>query len=45
MNHGQIVESGIAKAVFSNPQHPYTQALLAAVPDIAEAEQRAQQAE
>lgn len=37
MNHGEIVESGIAKDVFSNPQHPYTQALLAAVPDIAEA--------
>ncbi|MDP6495854.1 MAG: ABC transporter ATP-binding protein, partial [Dehalococcoidia bacterium] len=29
---GQIVESGPAEAVYSQPQHPYTQALLASVP-------------
>lgn len=37
MNAGEIVEHGDAKAVFARPQHPYTQHLLAAVPDIAEA--------
>ena len=37
MNAGEIVERGDAKTVFANPQHPYTQNLLAAVPDIAEA--------
>jgi oligopeptide transport system ATP-binding protein len=32
---GQIVESGTREQIFSNPQHPYTQALLSAalVPD------------
>lgn len=29
---GKIVESGIAREILSNPQHPYTQKLLAAVP-------------
>jgi len=32
MKDGKIVESGIAEDVFSNPQEPYTQQLLAAVP-------------
>ncbi|MFK8080170.1 MAG: ABC transporter ATP-binding protein [Granulosicoccus sp.] len=29
---GRVVESGTAEAVFSSPQHPYTQALLSATP-------------
>jgi ABC-type glutathione transport system ATPase component len=33
MYRGRIVEWGTADAVFSNPQHEYTQTLLAAVPD------------
>jgi len=32
MQHGEIVESGKVEAVFSSPQHPYTQRLLAAEP-------------
>ena len=30
---GRIVEKGPRASVFENPQHPYTQALLKAVPD------------
>ncbi|MEM9683607.1 MAG: oligopeptide/dipeptide ABC transporter ATP-binding protein [Pseudomonadota bacterium] len=30
---GKIVESGPAEEIFSRPQHPYTKALLAAVPE------------
>ena len=37
MNAGEIVERGDAKTVFSAPQHPYTQRLLAAVPDVSTA--------
>ncbi|MAQ99286.1 MAG: ABC transporter ATP-binding protein [Oceanospirillaceae bacterium] len=33
MEKGHIVEQGVAKDVFANPQHPYTQKLLSAVPD------------
>jgi peptide/nickel transport system ATP-binding protein len=29
---GKIVEAGTSKNVFNNPQHPYTEALLSAVP-------------
>ncbi|MCK2035719.1 ATP-binding cassette domain-containing protein [Microbacterium sp. SSW1-49] len=32
MQHGHIVEVGTRDEVFNNPQHPYTRALLAAVP-------------
>jgi peptide/nickel transport system ATP-binding protein len=32
MSLGQIVETGPTRAVLGNPQHPYTQKLLAAVP-------------
>ncbi len=33
MYRGRIVEKGPRAAVFERPQHPYTQALLSAVPD------------
>jgi peptide/nickel transport system ATP-binding protein len=32
MNQGEIVERGLAEQVYANPQHPYTQKLLAAIP-------------
>ncbi len=32
MTEGKIVESGATEALFDNPQHPYTQKLLAAEP-------------
>ena len=32
MYRGEIVEQGETEAVFASPQHPYTRALLAAVP-------------
>jgi peptide/nickel transport system ATP-binding protein len=35
MNGGKIVEIGKTHAVFSQPQHPYTQALLGAAPLLA----------
>jgi peptide/nickel transport system ATP-binding protein len=34
MFRGEIVETGSRKAVLTNPQHPYTKALLACVPDV-----------
>ena len=34
MQHGKVVESGSAAAVLENPQHPYTKALIAAVPSL-----------
>jgi peptide/nickel transport system ATP-binding protein len=32
MRYGEVVEEGLAASILGNPQHPYTQALLAAVP-------------
>lgn len=32
MNHGKIVEQGPTESILRNPQHPYTQKLIAAVP-------------
>ncbi|WP_071189109.1 ABC transporter ATP-binding protein [Trichormus sp. NMC-1] len=37
MNGGKIVELGQTKQIFSHPQHPYTQTLLAAAPLLAKA--------
>lgn len=34
MQHGSIVEAGDAEQVFNNPQSPYTQQLLSAIPKI-----------
>jgi len=34
MYGGRIAESGRAEAVFENPKHPYTQGLLASIPNI-----------
>lgn len=34
MYAGQLIEEAPVKELFSNPQHPYTQALLASVPTI-----------
>ena len=36
MYAGKIVETGLAKEVFSNPAHPYTAGLLASVPRLDE---------
>ncbi|HSR02786.1 MAG TPA: ATP-binding cassette domain-containing protein, partial [Methylophilaceae bacterium] len=35
MFRGEIVEAGSKQQVLENPQHPYTRALLACVPDAA----------
>jgi len=34
MRHGRIIEMGDAKQVLTQPQHPYTRELLAAVPSL-----------
>lgn len=34
LHHGKLVESGPVDIIFSNPQHPYTQGLLAAMPQL-----------
>ncbi|CAB3627738.1 microcin ABC transporter ATP-binding protein [Achromobacter marplatensis] len=40
MQRGVLVESGTADQVLEHPQHPYTRALIAAVPPLAPAEAR-----
>ncbi|MFU2145165.1 dipeptide ABC transporter ATP-binding protein [Hafnia paralvei] len=35
MYAGQVVEAGTAQAIFRTPRHPYTQALLRALPEFA----------
>lgn len=42
MYMGKIVEMGTSTDVYGQPQHPYTQALLSAVPEIAPRSQRRQ---
>ena len=37
LQHGRVVEAGASEAIFRNAQHPYTQALLAAIPGHAAA--------
>ncbi len=39
MRRGLIVETGTARQIFSDPQHPYTQELLAAVPHLGAADE------
>src|SRR3954469_22216107 len=34
MQHGVIVEEGMADTILNNPQHPYTRQLIAAVPPL-----------
>jgi peptide/nickel transport system ATP-binding protein len=34
MRHGEVVEQGLAAEVLNNPRHPYTRALVAAVPPL-----------
>ncbi|MFW8217534.1 oligopeptide/dipeptide ABC transporter ATP-binding protein, partial [Klebsiella pneumoniae] len=36
MYAGQVVETGDAKDIFRAPRHPYTQALLRALPEFAQ---------
>lgn len=40
MYAGRLVEHGDTHAVLTDPQHPYTAALLAAVPDVERSDQR-----
>jgi oligopeptide/dipeptide ABC transporter ATP-binding protein len=42
---GRIVEEGPAEELLSNPQHPYTRALLSVVPEVEEMEQQILQGE
>jgi peptide/nickel transport system ATP-binding protein len=35
MQHGRVVEQGAAREILTRPAHPYTRALLAAVPGVA----------
>ncbi len=45
MQQGKLVESGTTDEVLNNPQHPYTQALIAAVPSLSPRQPRDQSAE
>jgi oligopeptide/dipeptide ABC transporter ATP-binding protein len=40
MFHGEIVEAGPAESVLSNPQHPYTQALINCIPKLGTKQKR-----
>lgn len=40
MHRGNVVETGPAKEILTNPQHPYTQSLVAAAPSVAAARLR-----
>jgi len=40
MYAGRAVETGETEAIFTNPQHPYTQALLASIPRIGQSNRR-----
>ncbi|OOF47175.1 dipeptide ABC transporter ATP-binding protein [Rodentibacter trehalosifermentans] len=42
MYAGQVVEEGLAEDIFRAPKHPYTQALLRALPEFAEGKSRLQ---
>lgn len=42
MYAGQVVEEGKAEEIFKSPLHPYTQALLKALPEFAEGKSRLQ---
>ena len=37
---GQLMELGDTEQIFGNPSHPYTQALLSAIPQIGKAKQK-----
>lgn len=40
MLRGRIVEEGATAEVFANPEHPYTRALIAAIPVVTDEEER-----